>query len=131
MGKSFTSSHGLVAVDLDGDVLESGFELLMLIVSGLFGVDTELEMETVDLAVSVFYKVLPIYVDMNVTVRQLWTTLKGINLPYMLPTKKSPPVYHLRAPSWWLNIADVALFPWEPSCLIWKKEKGTLVVGGT
>ena len=41
-------SHGLLAIDLDGDVLESGFELLMLIVSVLLGVDTELEVETVD-----------------------------------------------------------------------------------
>jgi hypothetical protein len=41
-------SHGLVAVDLNRDVLESGFELLMLIVSVLLAVDTELEVEAVD-----------------------------------------------------------------------------------
>ena len=69
LGKSFTSSHGLLAVDLDGDVLESGFELLMLIVCVLLGVDTELKVETVDCAVSIIFEVLPIYIDMNVAQR--------------------------------------------------------------
>ena len=64
-------SHGLLAIDLDGDVLKSGFELLMLVVSFLLAVDTELEVETVDSAVGVVLIVLPINVDMNVPLRAI------------------------------------------------------------
>ena len=64
-------SHGLLAIDLDGDVLESGFELLMLIVYFLLAVDSELEVEAIHGAISIVLKVLPINLDVNVTLRAI------------------------------------------------------------
>jgi hypothetical protein len=40
-----SASHGLLAVDLDGDVLESGLELFFLAVFGYLSVDTKFEVE--------------------------------------------------------------------------------------
>ncbi len=70
-------SHGLLAVDLDGDVLESCLELLFLAVSGNLAIDTELEVEAVDCAVSIIFKGLAVNEDMDILLWAVVDDLEG------------------------------------------------------
>ena len=60
-------SDSLSAIDLDGDVLESGLELFLLVVALLLAIDSEFEVEVFDGSISIV-ALLVLAIDINVDV---------------------------------------------------------------